>query len=85
MAEQREPGWYWITPEPGFKDINYWFLTPSGRGMWRYPFTEGSEIGERIPDNEELKALRAVAEAARRMPAAYPPLDEALARLGELK
>jgi len=58
MPEQREPGWYWV------RLGGLWFIerreqTSDDGGC--------DAIGERIPDNEELIALRAVVEAAERL------------------
>jgi len=97
MAEQREPGWFWV------RFFAHWRICKHTKDEiypWEveqgYKVNDGywDEIGERIPGNEELKALRAVAEAARLFLINDPPigtsinraaLADALARLGELK
>ena len=97
MAEQREPGWFWVRVAGVWRSFQRtkhksypWSLQPDymvNDGYW-------DEIGERIPSNEELKALWAVAEAARLFLINDPPigtsinraaLADALARLGEQK
>jgi len=95
MSEQREPGWYWARPQGEPLSPVEW------KGYWEGLLgEEPDEIGERIPDNEELIALRAVAEAARAFmyhtvknaskSKGWPyeemvTLQDALARLGERK
>jgi len=96
MAEQREPGWFWVRVAGVWrafqrtKHKSYpWRLQPDymvNDGYW-------DEIGERIPSNDELKAMRAVVEAARellevsgathKVTYSRERLQDALARLGE--
>ena len=96
MAEQREPGWFlvrffahWRICKHTKDEIYPWEVEQGYKvndGYW-------DEIGERIPGNEELKALRAVAEAARdllevsgathKVTYSRERLQDALARLGE--